>query len=248
MFPVIQLGPLAIQAGGLILIAGLWLGLALAERYASKSGVEADILYQLTFIAVAVAALGGRFVYVARYPAEFIASPMSVISLNPGLLDPWGAFATATIGGLIYLQRKHIPLWAALDGLTPTLAVLSFAVGLSHLATGQAFGAPTGSPLTLHLWGANRHPTQVYEMLAAGLIWLAVRPGYELFKPACPGDRFLVWAALSAASTLFIEGLRADSLLLPGGFRTVQILAWIGLATALIVFRQRRPAVPASGS
>lgn len=46
MFPVMQIGPLAIQITGLILLLGLWLGLALAERHATEFGVAALIYGQ----------------------------------------------------------------------------------------------------------------------------------------------------------------------------------------------------------
>ena len=52
MLPILQVGPLAIQAPGLILLLGLWLGLALAERTAHYWGVPGKTLYNLAFMAL----------------------------------------------------------------------------------------------------------------------------------------------------------------------------------------------------
>ncbi len=97
-------------------------------------------------------------------------NPISIISLNPGLLDIWGGILVAVLVGLVYTQRKQIPLLSALDALTPLLAVLMIAVPLSNLASGEAYGNPTTIPWSIYLWGMHRHPTQIYEALAAMLI------------------------------------------------------------------------------
>jgi hypothetical protein len=50
MFPILQIGPLAIQVPGLIILAGLWLGLSLAERRAKKRESNPSVLYNLVFV------------------------------------------------------------------------------------------------------------------------------------------------------------------------------------------------------
>ena len=40
MFPILQIGPLAIQVPGLVIIAGLWFGLTLSEHRAKKHGAK----------------------------------------------------------------------------------------------------------------------------------------------------------------------------------------------------------------
>jgi phosphatidylglycerol:prolipoprotein diacylglycerol transferase len=160
-----------------------------------------------------------------------------------------GAGLAAGIAALIYGQRKHLPLWQTLDALTPLLAVFAVSLGLSHLASGAAFGRPTGLPWGIELWGAKRHPSQVYETLAATAILVALWPGRGLLRPSQPGVYFLSFLALSAASQLFLEAFRGDSVLLAGGFRTTQILAWLFLGLALWgIDRRRRAAAAVPGS
>ena len=233
MFPVLQIGPLALQTSGLALLAGLWIGLSLAEQFAPKRGIQSNALYNLVFIALACGAVGARLGYVLRYTAVFAENPASLLSLNPGLLSPGDGMVTAALGAWVYGHRKGLPLWNVLDVLTPVVAVMAAAVGISHLASGAAFGSATEMPWGLELWGARRHPTQVYEILAALLILAILWPGRKQVQSWPPGRYFLSFLAASAGARLFLEAFRGDSTLLPGGFRMGQILAWLVLLGSL---------------
>jgi prolipoprotein diacylglyceryltransferase len=233
MLPILQVGPLAIQTPGLILLLGLWFGLSLAERSAPRHGLQASAIYNLVFVALLAGVVGARLTYALRYPEVFAASPIGLVSLNPGLLDPWGGLTAGSVAAAIYAQRKSLPAWRTFDALTPMLAVFSIALSLSHLASGEAFGAPTNLPWGVELWGERRHPTQVYEALAAGLILLVLWPGRGGWRSVQPGILFLSFVALSASARLFLEAFRGDSILLPGGLRLGQVLAWLVLAASL---------------
>jgi phosphatidylglycerol:prolipoprotein diacylglycerol transferase len=234
MFPVLQIGPLAVQVPGLVLILGLWMGLNLAERYARLRGVEPNSLYSLVFAALIAGIIGARLAYAARYPQAFALSPTSLLSINPGLLDPIGGVAVGIIAGIIYGQRKKLPLLPTLDALVPLLAVMALASGLAHLASGAAFGIESQVPWAIQLWEARRHPTQIYEILAAAILLALFWPGRSIFQRLQPGMYFMAFCACSAASALFLGAFRADSTLISYGIRSGQLAAWIILAISLI--------------
>ncbi|MCB9135273.1 MAG: prolipoprotein diacylglyceryl transferase [Anaerolineales bacterium] len=240
MLPILQLGPLALQTPGLILILGLWLGLNLAEKNAHRHHVHPDNLYNLTFTALIAGIVGARLAYIARYSSAFIASPASLFSLNPGLLDPFGGIAVGLLAALIFGQRKKLAFWPTLDALTPVLTVMSIAFALANLASGDAFGAETTLPWGIELWGAKRHPAQLYEALAAGCILLLLWParGVIARRISAPGAIFVLFLALSAGAHLFLEAFRGDSAILPNGWRIAQILAWFLLAGSLWGFEK----------
>ena len=240
MLPILHVGPLAVQTPGLILLAGLWLGLSLAEKHTRGSDVKASDLSNLVIVSLVAGLVGARLVYVLRYPPVFAASPLSIFSLNPGLLDLWGGIAVGLIAGMVYGGRKGMQLWPTLDTLTPALAVFAVALGGSHLASGAGYGAPTNLPWGIEMWGTNRHPAQVYEILAAAFVLWAVWPGKPVLRIQWkgranqpPGWRFLSFLALTAACYLFLEAFHGDSALLPDGIRTTQILALVLLAASL---------------
>lgn len=235
MLPILQIGPFAVQTPGLILLLALWLGLNLAERHAARHNLHPETLYNLTFISLAAGLLGARLFYVAQNLPAFAADPAGLISLNPGLLDPAGGAAAGIIASLIYGQRKKLPLPPTLDALTPALAVLVIGTALANLASGVGFGLETSLPWGIELWGAKRHPTQVYEALAASAILLLLWPGRGAIarRLSHPGSQFLIFLALSALSRLTFDAFRADSPALANGWRLAQIQAWLLLALAL---------------
>jgi phosphatidylglycerol:prolipoprotein diacylglycerol transferase len=158
-----------------------------------------------------------------------------LFSLNPGLLDPLGGLVIALLAAWVYDSRKNSLSWTMMDALSGLFAVMMTAIGLSTLASGKAFGMETTLPWGIDLWGATRHPTQIYISLAGllilGILW--PRSGDADSALRLPGVTFLGFTALSSGALLFIEGFRGDSLTLPNGIRLIQILAWLVLAIAL---------------
>lgn len=237
MLPILQIGPLSLQTPGLILLLGLWSGLSLAERYAERFGLNAAQLYNLTFRILIAALVGARFAYVLRFPQVFRSSPLSLFSLNPGLLEPWGAALAALGIGFLYLKRQQIPPLKAFDALTPTLAVLACSLHLANLASGNGYGLPADLPWAIELWGMRRHPVQLYELFAGlgilALLWPARAAAVVSYPASTAGIYFLKFIAWSAAARLFLDFFRGDSQLLPGNFRQAQVIAWLLLAASL---------------
>jgi prolipoprotein diacylglyceryltransferase len=124
--------------------------------------------------------------------------------------------------------------WRTLDSFVSALAVIGIAIGFAHLASGDAFGMPTTSPLGILLWGTRRQPTQVYEILLALVIFAIVMLKFvnRWISPA--GISFLAYVTMVAGSRLFLEAFRGDSTLIGGRFRTAQIFAWGILAASLL--------------
>jgi phosphatidylglycerol:prolipoprotein diacylglycerol transferase len=214
----------------ILIVAAIWVGLYLAEKRSAKYGINNDDLNNVVFFPLIGYLLGGRILYALEDLSAFTQNPASLISLNLDLFDPFGGLVVAAIIALIYGQRRKLPLWSTLDALTPLFAVFALGLGLAHLASGGAFGRETTLPWGIELWGAVRHPSQVYEILASllilGLLW---------FKRADtqPGFHFLKFSALTSAARIFLEAFRGDSNLILGDFRAAQVLAWIVLALSL---------------
>lgn len=208
-------------------ILAAWLGLVLAERRSGKSGVSRDALNDLVFYSIGAFVLAGRLVFAVLQLSAFSSSPLSLLSPNPDLFDPLGGLAGALLTALILIQRKRLAVWKTLDALVPFFAMLAVGIGLMHLAAGTAFGRPADLAWAIHLWNAERHPSQLYEILAAMII-LAITWFSRL--PERPGVSFLIFIALSSTARLFLEAFRGDSVLLPGGFRQAQVAALLVLA------------------
>ena len=232
MLPVIQLGPLSLQAPGLFLIVAVWIGINLVERSTVHYKLSAETLSNLIMLALVSGILGGRIAYAARFPEAFASNPLNLVSLNAGLFDMTGAIAAALIGAMIYGQRKKLALLPTLDALIPFFGMLAIGIGLSNFASGNAFGAETTLPWGIELWGATRHPSQVYEVLAAFVtLNLVFPPKANVKSPA--GVSFAIFVAITAGYRLFLEAFRGDSTLIFGDVRAGQIVMLVVLAVAL---------------
>jgi phosphatidylglycerol---prolipoprotein diacylglyceryl transferase len=221
----------------ILVLAALWLGLALAEKRAARHGISRDSLSNLVYFSILGYVLGGRLLFVIENFQVFLKSPLSIFSPNIDLFDPAGALVTALLVGFIYGQRQKLPLWRALDALTPLLGTLAIGLHLSHLAAGTAFGSPTQLSWGIELWNATRHPVQMYELVASLLILAFVwfrKPGLYA------GSDFLWFTALSAVSRLGFEAFRGDSTLVLKGLRSAQLVAWLVLAAAILTSEKLR--------
>ena len=132
-------------------------------------------------------------------------------------------------------KRRKLSLWPTLDALTPLFAVFALGLGLAHLASGSAFGKETPLPWGMALWGATRHPSQAYEILASllilGLLWFRKTDSRS-------GNHFLTFAALTSGARLFLEAFRGDSTIILNGLRGAQLVAWIVLSISLYLLNR----------
>ena len=216
----------------ILILAALWLGLTLSEKRVARHGISKEALDNIVYFGLISYILGGRVFFALSHLPAFIQSPLSIFFPNVDLFDPVGALVTAILVGFIYGQRQKLALWPTLDALTPFFALLAIGISLSELAAGTAFGSSTTVPWGIELWNAHRHPTQIYQLIASVLIF-----GFIWFRKAVSpaGFDFIWFMGLTAASRLFIEAFRGDSILIFSGIRLAQVLAWLVLAAVIVM-------------
>lgn len=220
----------------ILIVAAIWIGLFLAEKRSEKHGITHEDLNNIVFYPLLGYVLGGRILFAIENLSAFTQNPQSLISINLDLFDSFGGMVVALIAAMIYGQRKNLSLWPTLDALTPFFATFALGLGLAHLASGSAFGKETTLTWGMELWGVKRHPSQIYEILAAllilGLVWFR---NVDIH----PGVHFLTFTALTSSARLLLEAFRGDSTLIFGKLRLAQILAWIVLAASLFLLEQK---------
>lgn len=228
MFPVIRLGPLTLQARGLILLVAFWVASDVAGRAAKRLGLRDDDVANLVFLGLIFGLVGARLGYVIQYWSVYRTDLGAIFALNFNTLSPVAGLVVSLGAAVWYARRKGIANRRLLDALTPGLIVFAAGLALADLASGDGYGAPAQLPWSIDLWGELRHPTQVYDLLAAiiiGLIlWRAARP--------FDGTRFGLFVALYAAARLLLETFHGDSATL-ASIRVVQIWSLVALVVAL---------------
>lgn len=235
MYPYLRLGPFLLQLPLLALLAGVWIASSLTEREAIRLKLPSAIVSNLLIVGLIAGIVGARLAYAARYPQAYIDNPLSLFALNVNTLSGFEGLLIGLVAAILYGWRKKLPLRPTLDALAPGLAAFMVALGLSHLLSGDAFGTSAKLPWAIYLWSEYRHPSQVYEILAAVVILFIVskRP----LGQAGDGINFLMLVALSAAARTFLEAFRGDSVVWPGSFRAAQVVSLIVLAITLYGMR-----------
>ena len=228
MFPFLRLGPFILPMASLALLAGLWTGLPLIEREAVRLKINASTLSNVIFYSLLAGLIGARLGYALEFPSIYLAKPISLLALTSTTLSPTMGLAVGFITFAIFVQRKQLPIQATLDSIAPGLALFMVFVGLAHILSGDAYGAPTRVPWAIRLWNDYRHPSQFYETFVTLTIFLIIRERHA--KPEGSGLNFLLTVALFSASRVFLETFRGDSVFWPGGFREAQVIALLIMA------------------
>ncbi len=236
MFPYLRLGPFLLQMPLLALLLGLWIGAELLARESIRLDLKPSIISNMVYYSLLAGVIGARLGYALEFPSLYLSNPLSLLALTPTMLSPLMGFAVGLITFTIFVQRKRLPLRPTLDALAPGLALFMVAVGVGHILSGDAYGAPAKIPWAIWLWNDYRHPSQFYETFLALMIFLVIRERFP--KPEGAGLNFWLAVALSSASRIFLEAFRGDSVFWPGGFREAQVIALIVMATSFYWMRK----------
>ena len=229
MLPVVQLGPLSIQAYLLVLLLSAWAGLAIGAWAAQRLGLEGDHIYNAGLYGLLAGLIAGRAGHVIAFWSAYRAQPVEIIGLNTRAFLLWPGIVVGLMVAGWYVRRHKLPWGPVLDAAAPGALVGIAIADLGALLAGRALGAPTTAPWAVTVWGVARHPSQVYETLAA-LTVLAVTLRM-LRTRGRPGS--VAWVGLLGygLSRWLLEPFRAESTSILGGLRVPQLL---GLAAALI--------------
>ena len=236
-----SVGPLTIHLYGIIIALGLTLAVIYCMRRANRFGLTEDhvldgVLWVTPFAIICARAYYCFFQWEELYAAD----PISVLYIWKGGIAIYGGVLGAVAGILVFCRIKKLSVGAALD-----LVLLGFLIGQSigrwgNFFNREAFGAETESFLRMGLldnWTGTvtyHHPTFLYESVwnALGFVilhFLSKKREYD--GQIALG--YVVWYGLGRA---FIEGLRTDSLYIPGtALRVSQLLAAGSCLTAAAV-------------
>jgi phosphatidylglycerol:prolipoprotein diacylglycerol transferase len=234
---LIDLGFLAIPTYGVLLVTGIALGIWLAGRRATASGLPGERVADLAFWMVLWGLVGAKALLLVTSPSYLTSLENLWWLLRSGGVF-YGGFIGAAIAAFVLLRRYRIPFRRAADALAPSLA-LGHAFGrLGCFAAGCCYGAGcerpwavtfthplahsiSGTPLHVPL-----HPVQLYEAafnLAnyALLAWLYRR------RPA-PGTVLATYLMTYGVGRFCIELFRGDAdrgFVLGGMLSTSQAIA-----------------------
>jgi phosphatidylglycerol:prolipoprotein diacylglycerol transferase len=178
----VQLGPLAIKWYGLAYVVGLLGGWWYARRLVAAEGLwggrarpaPAELDDMLLFVAFGVV-LGGRIGFVLFYDlARYLERPQDIVAIWQGGMSFHGGLIGATLGLWLFAKRRGLPALSVFD-----LAAAVVPIGLiANFIHGELWGRPAPDvPWAMvfpHGGPLPRHPSQLYEAFAEGILLFAL--------------------------------------------------------------------------
>ncbi len=213
-------GPFTLHTYGVLLAIAFLTALWVASRQAKKAGLDSTRVTDMAVWVLIAGLLGAKLLLVLVDWRYFSASPRELLTL----FKSGGVFYGGLLGGILvawwYIRRHQLPGWQVLDVLAPGV-IAGQAIGrLGCFAAGCCWGRPAqvpwavtftdvysaravGTPLDMPL-----HPSQIYESLAAFLIfffllWLAPRKKFH-------GQVILAYISLYSVARFVLEFWRGD--------------------------------------
>lgn len=245
----LELGPLRLNAYGLMIALGAIAATVITGRRLERAGVGTrEDATQIAMIAVPAGVVGGRLYHVATDWERFADDPLRIVQVWRGGLGIWGGIALGVVVGLLVARRRGLPILATLTAATPGLPVAQAIGRWGNWFNQELYGRATTLPWGLEIdarhapdgaaAGTLYHPTFLYESLwclaLAGLLLLVERRAR-----LAPGRLFYVYVAGYCAMRFFIEGLRIDPAKAAGGLRLNQWVSLVLLAASLAALARR---------
>mgnify|MGYP000666037422 FL=1 len=233
----IHIGPLRLNAYGLMIALGVIVAIRIAGRRAESRGAgTTDDFSSIAMWAVPAGVIGGRVYHVITDYELFRGHWIDAVKIWEGGLGIWGGVALGVLVGAWRARVRGLNAWVIVSCAVPAIAVAQAIGRWGNWWNQELFGRPTTLPWGLdisdYLTVKNGysvetlfHPTFLYESLgclALAFVLIAVE---KRLQPA-PG-RILAWYVMGYSALRFgIEGLRIDPAHSAGGLRLNQ---WVSL-------------------
>lgn len=240
MFPIINLGPFAIQAAGLFLLVSVWLGLWLTKKFAVSLGTNGEVIENAFLVSLITGVVGARIGFFLQNPSVFSNNPLSIFALTPTILNISFGILISVVTILVMSQKYHLPLWPSMDTITPFMLLLFMGINLANLANGDQYGLPASLPWGVTLWGVERHPLQIYVLILALLLFVGLliqTRGWKLTGFLRSGLLFNMTTSALSIMTLFTRAFAAQKILI-FGFDSKQLLSFLVLVGSLALMFQ----------
>ena len=242
----IHLGPLRLNAYGLMIAIGVIVAVRIAGRRAENKDVgTTEDISSIAMWAVPAGVIGGRAYHVLTDYERFQGQWFDAIKIWQGGLGIWGGVTAGVAVGWWCARRRGLDAWWIISCAAPAIAIAQAIGRWGNWFNQELFGRPTTLPWALEVSnnvavkagytaGTTFHPTFLYESVGCiVLAWLLIR----LERRITPArGRLFAWYVAGYTVLRFgTESIRIDSAHHVGGMRLNQWVA-IGVFAAAVLF------------
>ncbi len=239
----------SIQWYALLITTGFLLALIYAVRNAKKFGVPFNDMLDPVIWGTVFAIIGARTYYVAFHFESYRDDLWQVFNIRGGGMAIYGGVIGAVLAGFVVTRIKKMPILPLLD-----LCAVGFLIGQGFGRWGnfvnvEAYGAQTAPDYLLGMTSASItsemggavgeqilvHPCFFYESVwcLLGALLLMLYQKHRRFD----GEMGLMYLGWYGLERMIVEGLRTDSLYIPGTqIRVSQLLSALLVVTAVVLF------------
>jgi len=242
----IHIGPLRLNAYGLMIALGVIVAVRIAGRRAERIGQgTTEDISAIAMWAVPAGVLGGRLYHVLTDYEKFQGRWFDAIKIWQGGLGIWGGVTAGVAVGWWCARRRGLDAWWIISCAAPAIAIAQAIGRWGNWFNQELFGQPTTLPWALKVsssvaekagYAASTtfHPTFLYESVGCVVLaWLLIRIERRL-SPA--RGRLFAWYVVGYTVLRFgVEGLRIDSAHQVGGLRLNQWVA-VGVCAVAVLF------------
>lgn len=233
---------------GIIICIGFLVAALYVSRRMVLFGYTKDQFYDLLMLCVPAGIICARLYYVLFQWDAYKNNPAEIVMIWHGGLAIYGGILGAFAMICWYGSRHRLNIPGLLDAAACGIIIGQIFGRWGNFVNAEAFGGPTGLPWGMSIDGAAPvHPTFLYESL-----WNLA--GFFILNRCCKhrrfcGEIFLIYVAWYGFGRFWIEGLRTDSLYIPGtALRVSQVLAGLScLAAAALLLIGRRNKIETLG-
>jgi len=232
MKPVLfQIGPFPVSSFGIFLLVAFVAGILLLRARATRCGWDGGEILDLSLYSIIGGVIGARIGYVLVNLRDFSADWARVLTIwRDAGLTFYGALAGGALIAWLYSRRRGWSFGWLADAATPGLA-LGYAIAMiGTLLYGLNYGRAANVPWAVVLFGEPRHPTQLYLLLAAVVIFAIVHPAVD--RPHAPGRVFWAFLGLYGIARAVVE-LFMDSPRVVGPLTLAQALSLVVAVVSL---------------
>ena len=225
---------------GLLITAGYALATVYLIKRRKLFKLTKDNILDILIIAIPCGLVGARLYYMIFKFDQFFAPGQwdNILKFREGGLAVYGGIIASGLVFIIYSRIKKIPLGNMLDAAGFGLFIGQAIGRWGNFVNREAFGVETDLPwrmgLTVNEVTRYYHPAFLYESLWNITGLLIIHIFSKKSKAKYPGQFFLFYVAWYGLGRFMIEGLRTDSLMIPGTqMRASQWLAAISFLVAV---------------
>jgi phosphatidylglycerol:prolipoprotein diacylglycerol transferase len=180
---LVKIGPLEVRWYGVMYVLGFIASYFLLQKQerSRQLGLVGTVAQDLIFYLAVGLIVGARLGYILFYEyndfGTYIRNPLEIIATWHGGMSFHGGLIGCVVAGLIFARRRNLPFWALADCTIVTAPIGLMLGRMGNFINGELLGLPSNVPWAMIFPAGGpvpRHPTQLYEAFAEGVVLFAV--------------------------------------------------------------------------